>query len=251
MIYTVPVQPPDDLAAFRALARRFLAAGVPPADIAWTGEPSLFPAEPPPDGAAPHVPRSFVELAQAVACHREDVRWTLLYEALWRITTGEKALLDQAADPLVHRLRRMEKAVRHDTHRMTAFLRFREAGEDHYVAWYEPQHRILRRATEFFTGRFANMRFSILTPDLTLHWDRETAAFAPGLTREAALSADLVEAWWQRYYAAIFNPARANERLMKSHMPKRFWHNLPEAHVIAELVSNAAARTQRMIAGAE
>ena len=40
-------------------------------------------------------------------------------------TTASATLMHQPADPLLHRLRRMAAAVRHDQHRMTAFLRFR------------------------------------------------------------------------------------------------------------------------------
>ena len=101
-------------------------------------------------------------------------RFALLYELLWRITHGERELLSIASDPLVHRLQRMEKSVRRDMHKMTAFLRFRrveDEGGEHYIAWFEPEHHILRRVADFFVGRFAAMRWSILTPQGALHWD--------------------------------------------------------------------------------
>jgi probable DNA metabolism protein len=91
------------------------------------------------------------------------------------------------------------------------------------------------------------MRFSILTPDLTLHWDGQTEQFTAGLRREDALSEDAVEIWWTRYYAAIFNPARINTRLMKSHIPARYWRDLPEAATIRALIAEAGTRTDRMI----
>jgi DNA polymerase len=61
------------------------------------------------------------------------------------------------------------------------------------------------------------------------------------------VSHDAIDAWWQRYYAATFNPARTNERLLKSHMPRHFWRNLPEAALIAALLRDAGVRTERMI----
>jgi len=91
------------------------------------------------------------------------------------------------------------------------------------------------------------MPFSLLTPDLTLHWDRDTVSFGPGLRREDAVSHDAVEAWWERYYASTFNPARLNERLLNAHMPRRFWRDLPETRIIAALIESAGARTDRMI----
>jgi uracil-DNA glycosylase len=248
-MYSVTVDPPDDLDAFRTIVRPLLAARVDPADIDWSGR-ALF-ADALPRGGAPRmIPRDFVPLAERVACHRDEARWALLYELLWRLCRGERTLLAQPADKLVHRLQRMATAVSHDEHRMTAFVRFRSypgpQGE-HFMAWYEPAHRVLRRTAAFFVERFASMPFSILTPDLTMHWDRHDVSFAPGLSREDAISHDSIEAWWERYYAAIFNPARLNERLLKSHMPRHFWRNLPEARIIATLIGDAGARTERML----
>ena len=252
MTCTVALQHPDDLDEFRASARKLLAAGTPPGDVAWGEQETgtLF-ADPLPDGEKViSVPRSFVDLAGAVICHRDQQRWPLLYQALWRIDRGESALMQQHTDPLVHRLRRMAATVRHDQHRMTAFLRFRMVHDpdgEIYVAWYEPQHHILRRTASFFIDRFASMRFSILTPDLTLNWDRTAAHYTPGLLKQDAPPEDAMEEWWQRYYAAIFNPARVNMQLTRRHMPKHFWKNLPEAEAIPDLVQQANARTDQMI----
>jgi uracil-DNA glycosylase len=266
-MHAVTLRQPDDPDEFRFHARRLLAAAIDPADVIWNadGSETLFSLSAAADSASGGervvlVPRAFADLADAVVCHRDAGRWALLYRALWRIGHGERRLMEQAADPLVHRLHQMAAAVRRDQHRMTAFVRFRLLpGSDdsgggagaHYIAWHEPRHRVLRRASSFFIDRFASMRFSILTPDLTLHWDRAAARFTPGLRREDAVSADAVEDWWRRYYAAVFNPARVNAGLMSSHMPKQYWRNLPEAAVIAELVRTAGTRTGRMLDVAE
>lgn len=253
MIYRVAIDPPDDLIAFRSVARRLLSGRIEPSDVAWDGGQSgtLFADAPPDAEISASVPRAFVELAETVVCHRDDLRWPLLYQALWRIVRGERHLMQQATDPLIHRLRRMATAVKHDQHHMTAFVRFRvcnDGPDERFIAWYEPKHRVLRRAAGFFVDRFASMRFSILTPDQTLHWDRNNLTFMPGLRRKDAVADDAVEAWWQRYYSAIFNPARVNAKLMKSHMPPRFWRDLPEARLIQDMLSSAGARTHRMIA---
>ncbi len=189
-------------------------------------------------------------LPKSVACHRDDSRWPLLYQLLWRIAAGERTLMNQPADALMHRLYGMAASVRRDQHRMTAFVRFRIVEDDDgpcSVAWYEPQHRILRRVTPFFVDRFASLRFSILTPDLSLHWDRRTLRYDPGLSRSAAPPVDDVENWWKRYYCATFNPARVNPRLLQSHMPKRFRRDLPEAETIRDLLGSAGKRTDAMM----
>lgn len=252
MIYTVALAQPDTLDEFRSAARILLAANIPPEDIAWTsgnGE-TLFAAPLPTHEKPATVPRAFAELAAAVICHRDQRRWSWLYEALWRIDQGDRALMQQTTDPLVHRLRRLAVAVKHDQHRMTAFVRFRKVeapSGDIYIAWYQPQHHVLRRTASFFIDRFASMRFSILTPDLTLQWDGTTQHFAPGLQRHDAPTDDAVEEWWVRYYRSTFNPARINTRLMQSHMPRQFWRDLPEAAAIADLIETAGSRTEQML----
>jgi DNA polymerase len=252
MTCAVNLDHPDDISEFRSAARRLLAAGVDPANVVWSSGPtgSLFADPLPVDEKIIAVPRAFADLAAAVICHRDQQRLALLYQALWRIDRGEHCLMQQVADPLVHRLQRLATSVGRDQHRMTAFLRFRKIAappDDIYIAWYEPQHLILRRTASFFIDRFTNMRFSILTADLTLHWDRLEATYAPGMKRSDAPADDAVEDQWRRYYAATFNPARINTRLMKSHMPKQFWRDLPEAGTIPDLIAHADSRTQRMI----
>jgi DNA polymerase len=252
MMYSVVIDPPDDFAAFRSAARRLLAGQIDPADVTWTDRPAagLFSDPLPEAQRVAAVPRGFVELAEAVACHCDDARWALLYRLLWRLAEGERTLMQQPADALVHRLQRMAASVRRDQHRMTAFVRFRileDDGGSCSVAWYQPRHRILRRVMPFFVDRFASLRFSILTPGLSAHWDRRTVRFAPGLSRSAAPAGDEAEDWWKRYYRATFNPARVNPKLLDSHMPKRFRRDLPEADTIHDLLSNAARRTDGMI----
>jgi hypothetical protein len=109
MIYRVAIPQPDDLDAFRLAARRLLAAQINPADVAWTDADTntLFPAVPPEGEKIAFVPRAFVALAEKVVCHRDEARWSMLYQLLWRLTHGERMVMDQVTDPLVHRLHRM------------------------------------------------------------------------------------------------------------------------------------------------
>ena len=248
-------------AGWRAAARRLLEDGVAPAAVLW--EPAddeqpalggLGQAGEDEGGDAPprfRVPRRFFELAEAAACHADGERWALLYRVLWRMTHGEPHLLEVAVDPDVHRLLRMEKAVRREVHKLHAFVRFRavaaDDGEAHYVAWFEPAHHVVERAAPFFADRFPSMRWSILTPRRCAHWNGESLAFTPGLPRSAAPGDDALEALWRTYYASTFNPARVRTNAMRAEMPVRYWRNLPEAAQIGELVRDAPRRVQRMV----
>lgn len=237
----------QDYRSWREQARVLLASAIPPEAVQWNG--GLF-CEPlrAAHGEPVRAPREFLPLAETVALHRDDMRWALLYRVLWRITHGERSLLRIDIDDDVRQLRLMEKAVRRDMHKMTAFVRFRRvAGEqEQYVAWHRPDHHILEAIAPWFEERFASMRWSILTPDRCAHWDGERLTFSLGVPRSAAPEGDELEDLWRDYYAAIFNPARVNLRAMRAEMPVRHWATLPEAQLIPNLLASAGSRVTEM-----
>jgi DNA polymerase len=118
-----------------------------------------------------------------------------------------------------------------------------------YVAWYAPDHLIVRRAAPFFAERFSGMRWSILTPDLSAHWDGVTLTFSLGVaTPRSSTDDEEVATLWRTYYESMFNPSRVNARAMQRDMPARRWHRLPEATLIPRLLDTAAARSERVAA---
>ena len=249
----------DDFDGWRDAARGLAEAGVPAAAIAWQvagGAGDLFAgpdSSPPPDGPSFAVPRAFVDLAKAAICHRDPERFALLYALLLKLRANRHAL-DDRADPLVDRIEKMAKEVRRDAHKMHAFVRFREVEDDandgggpRFVAWFEPDNHIVRREAGFFVRRFANMRWTIMTPELTVSWDGKALTESPGATRKDAPDGDPVEETWKTYYASIFNPARVKVKAMTKEMPKKYWKNMPETALIGGLLAGAQAREAAMI----
>jgi probable DNA metabolism protein len=247
-----------DLDAWRTAARRLRLAGVPPEAVCWSTESDdLFaeanpvPSADPTATPAPFTaPAAFLDLARKVICHRSPDRFGRLYRLLWRLR-DQPRLLDDRTDPDVADALAMAKAVSRASHKMKAFVRFRRlegAEPETFVAWFEPPHRVVERTAPFFAARFANGRFSILTPDRCAHWNGAELSFTPGASKADAPSEDELEAYWLTYYASIFNPARLKVAAMTSEMPKRYWRNLPEAALIPALIEDARARTETMVA---
>ena len=249
----------DDFEGWRDAARGLLAQSVSPADIVWqVGDaPSdLFAdhddavAPPAPKTAGLSVPRTFIALARKVVLHADPARFALLYTLLARLR-AEPKVMDDAADPLLRKLEGLAREVRQDIHKMRAFLRFREideAGTPRFVAWFEPEHHILRTNAAFFIDRFAAMRWSILTPALSIHWDGTTLTEGPGAVKSDAPGGDPIEDVWKTYYASIFNPARVKIGMMLKEMPRRYWKNMPETALVPGLIAGAQARESGMIA---
>ncbi|MCY7279315.1 MAG: UdgX family uracil-DNA binding protein [Sphingomonas bacterium] len=245
----------DDFDGWRDAARGLAEAGVPPAAISWQvlgGEGDLFagPATAaPPSGPSFAVPRAFIALAKAAICHRDPERFALLFHMMLAVRTNRYAM-DDRADPLLDRLEKMAKEVRRDAHKMHAFVRFRGVEDEdgpRFVAWFEPDNHIVRREAGFFVRRFPNMRWSILTPELSIHWDGATLTEGPGATRRDAPDGDPIEETWKTYYASIFNPARVKVKAMTKEMPKKYWKNMPETALIGGLLAEAQRREAAMI----
>lgn len=255
---------------WRATARQLRLAGRSPENVHWIdqretqkeGQQSFFDLPNDPfttthddiskSGTQPTftVPPPFLELAKTVAHHRSPTRWSLLYRILWRMTSGERHLLQVASDHDVVAARELEKAVRRDAHKMKAFVRFRKTQDeqgDFYVAWHRPDHYVVPYTAGFFSRRFDVMRWAILTPDDSVLWDGKTLAFGPGVARSEQPPADELESLWKTYYSHIFNPARIKLKAMKAEMPMKHWATLPETEVIDELLRKASRRVETMI----
>ncbi|BDI60996.1 UdgX family uracil-DNA binding protein [Qipengyuania nanhaisediminis] len=262
--YVVNLPAPDDFGFWRERARSLIQCDVPPDRISWVepgGTGDLFAQDgpsrgakrlpvPEPDARPVRVSKRFMNLARNAALHSDPERFGLLYRILWRMQANPRFLEDKA-DPDVRRLEELDKSVRRDSHKMHAFVRFREvAGEDgaaHYVAWFEPDHHIVRANAGFFMRRFASMNWSILTPRGCIHWDGETMRESGPARRSDAPSGDPIEDLWKSYYASIFNPARLKVGAMLSEMPRKYWKNMPEAELIPDLIAGAQAREASMV----
>lgn len=200
------------------------------------------------------VPPEFLGLAEQVCAHTDERRFGVLYRLLHRLTLGgERHLLGLPSDVDTSQCRRWAKVVGREIHKMHAYVRFRQVGvneatgREQFVAWFEPEFRVVRLAAPFFEKRFAGMEWSILTPQECVSWDGERLTFLPGMRREDAPAADAQDELWRTYYRSIFNPARLKVQAMQSSMPRKYWKNMPETQIIPELIASSQARVERML----
>lgn len=259
MAYGFILDDHTSFSAWRPLARQCFMAGCAPEDIEWrcaSAETTLFdtplvaPTEKP-DAPSPVLRSKCLALLRSILRHADQTRFALAYRILWRAQT-EPALASIATDPDIARAIHMHRQVREDTHKMTAYVRFREhgspqAGRRSFYAWFEPDHYILPGVAPFFSKRFVDMDWVILTPKGSLAWNGDTCAFSPTPCAKPKLSDD-VDQLWQTYYVSTFNPARIKTKAMLSEMPRKYWKNLPETQLIPQMLANASARVAAMAA---
>ncbi|MDQ3271445.1 MAG: UdgX family uracil-DNA binding protein [Pseudomonadota bacterium] len=270
----VTLQGPADLEGFRRAARALLARQMLPEQVSWhssdTPVQDLF-ASPiagavaattaihnaafayaPPVG----VPPEFVTLCETAILHSDPNRFGLLYRILWRLA-HEPGLRHDPLDADMVMAQQMAQAVRRDMHKMKAFVRFRTVQDETFrsnpgggplhVAWFEPEHHIAEAIAPFFARRFTQMRWAVLTPERSIQWDGAQLSFGPGARKSDAPPPDAGEKLWLTYYENIFNPARLKVKMMQKEMPRKYWHNLPEAVLIAPLAAGAHERSARMV----
>lgn len=240
-------------AQWRDAARALIARGVAPASVEWLSDADdgdLFSApdvsEPEPEtpvtASELRLPRQLIDMLEHAACFCAADRWSFLYKVVWRWHKGERDVVSPA-DVDGARLHAMVKAIRREQHDMHAYVRFRERsaeqGAPRFVAWFEPVHDVLPQVARHFARRMGAISWMIATPRATMLWDGEQLHEAPPLLRGAADIDDAGEALWLTYYRSIFNPARVNADLLRSHIPSRFWKNLPEGAIVPAMVSAA------------
>jgi uracil-DNA glycosylase len=246
-----------DFDTWREAARGLVLQGAAPHEVLWNEDGAssdLFASgdvvvKAPADGTVA-ANSEFIALACKAILHSDTQRHALLYRLLWRMQKVRGVMRD-TADPDVRRLQLLASEVRRDIHKMRAFVRFNPVrdpdGSERYLAWFEPSHHIVEDNAKFFIERFHTMRWSILTPDVSLHWDGKALQTGPGGERPPADKDDPFEDLWLRYYSSIFNPVRLKVSAMTKEMPKKYWHNMPEAALIPGLIAGAQGREAAMV----
>ena len=243
-------------AEWRTAARDLVARSIAPEYVEWASEPedgdlfsgfgsqagaAALKATPPP-GTELRLPRQLMDMIEDAACFNALDRWSFLYKVIWRWHLGERDVVSPA-DADGARLYAMVKAVHREQHDMHAYVRFRERKEEdgapRFVAWFEPTHDVLPQVARHFARRMGPITWMIATPAQAILWDGEKLIEAPSLLRSAADIEDAGEALWLTYYRSIFNPARVNADLLRSHIPSRFWKNLPEGAIVPAMVTAA------------
>ncbi|WP_354446755.1 TIGR03915 family putative DNA repair protein [Ottowia thiooxydans] len=194
-------------------------------------------------GSPLRIPRSAMDICACASLHQHPHRYELIYRWLQRCQWGEIDAAD-ALDADWRRIEKMKIAVAHEIHRMHAFVRFQplQRGDglpDLHVAWFEPDHHIIRAVAPFFTKRFPNMHWMILAPELGLHWNTSELTESTGNTQASLPPPDAGAELWLAYYRSTFNPNRLKASALTQKMPRRYWKNLPEAALIEGLIHGA------------
>jgi len=244
-----------DFEGWRIAARSLLAQGIVPEEVKWrvSGKnpglfdvPEIVPTQKPDPKLS--VSRDFFLLCKTAILYRDPARFDLLYRLLWRIRK-EHNLLKMSPDAEVVKVKSMAQAVLSDLHNMKASVQFKGVHIQEndklwsgLVAWFERSHFTVQASASFFTERFNNMRWSIQTPDICMHWNGKVLSYSPGERKEEKPEPDAENKIWRAYHRSNSNQEWLKVSAIESQIPKNQWRNLPEAERIPEGFANVDKR---------
>jgi len=227
----------NDFAEWRLAARALLLRGTRPDEVVWDDPAKavdLFvePEDRPADvsgRAVGVVPPRFLELAETAICHREVLRFGLLYRLLFRLQK-DRGLIELRSDPDISKLYRLATEVRRDAQAMKAAIR--EAGaKGRFAVWIEPEHYVLERTIPAVIEDHRDMAWAILAPYRSAAWDGEQLVFGAGARRGGAPRNGAGETAWYSYFSKIFSGPTS---------PRATGRNPPAGGLIASLTQMQA-----------
>lgn len=170
----------------------------------------------------------------------EGGRETAIMRFLWKGFNEGRRAAGMIADSDVNRLYKMAVSVSNEERLMIGFLRFSEVNGA-LVATIHPKHYLLPLLRGHFSARYRNENFMIFDEShgaALIHSQRKTAIIPMERLEkpEAEERDEFYCALWKSYYKHIAISSRYNPTCRMTHMPKRFWADMPE---VAEELESA------------
>ncbi|MGB3180906.1 MAG: TIGR03915 family putative DNA repair protein [Cyclobacteriaceae bacterium] len=147
--------------------------------------------------------------------------------------------------PDILELRKLDKMIGREVHRMHAFVRFRKSADGLFFALIEPDFDVVPLIGSHFKKRYADQPWLILDirRNYGIHYDlkdmnevriqektrgmRELYHQTPEGIEEHD---DGYQELWRTYFNSVNIPERKNLKLHLQHVPVRYWKYLPEKH---------------------
>ena len=156
---------------------------------------------------------------------------TAIMRFLWKgFNEGAKAA-SAIGDPDVNPLFKMATAVSNEQRLLMGFVRFSES-QGALTAVIHPKHFVLPLLRGYFCARMYNENFMIYDENhkaALIHSGRRTAIIPVADLELPKCEEDkFYRELWKSYYRHIAISSRYNPKCLMTHMPKRFWSDMPE-----------------------
>ena len=143
--------------------------------------------------------------------------------------------------PPVLRINQVVKMVNREIHRMHAFVRFQKTVDDIYASTIVPDFDVIPFIGSHFKKRYADQQWLIydVKRDYGIYYDLQTMKMinleSPAWSGKQKIRASSLseeekgfQKMWKTYFDSTCIKERRNMRLHLQHLPRRYWHYLPE-----------------------
>ena len=175
------------------------------------------------------LPKKEVERIFIAIRSGDCAKHTVIFNYCVKTIDASKCISDKFTENAVFNFDKLVSKVLYEAHRFKGFIRFSKADNGVYYAKYFPDNDINTLILPHFIARYKTMPF--ILHDLN---HNVISAHADGKTktvREKISPLDIDDEFsklFKTYYDSIFIKERANEKLMKNYMPKRYHKYMPE-----------------------
>lgn len=157
---------------------------------------------------------------------------------------ANKSIAKNFAEPEILRLSQINKKVGREKHRMEAFVRFRKTKDEIYFSTISPDFNVLPLIEKHFSKRYADQLWCIydVSRNYGIYYDLQKAVIVHlDLPAQILNSPESIfteeelnyQKLWKNYFESTNIAARANKKLHKQHVPKRYWKYLSEKALLA------------------
>lgn len=146
--------------------------------------------------------------------------------------------------PEVMEMRRTAQRVSREREHLRQFLRFQKTKEGVFFAAVAPPYNIVPLCLDHFVHRYADQKWIIydinrgvgyyydLNEVAEIEFDRPVNPATGQLAEEDLADDELIlQEAWRTYFKSVSIAERANPRLQRQFMPKRFWPYLTETQI--------------------
>ncbi|TFG81697.1 MAG: DNA metabolism protein [Spirochaetales bacterium] len=158
--------------------------------------------------------------------------------AIARIWVEGACVLNDLGSPEILAVEKAAVRTRAEAHLMTGLVRFSGLSDDSWYSSIQPDCDILVLIADHFASRFPGMNWIIHDRGrhtAIIHRPEAGWKVVEGFALEGKLAwsddESRLRETWSRYFRSVAIGERTNPRLQVSHMPKKYWGDLPETRL--------------------
>ncbi|TRX55945.1 DNA metabolism protein [Fulvivirga sp. M361] len=187
---------------------------------------------------------AFSNLTKAFFSEFEDIEMTI-YEYVQLVFNNKMNIEKDYRQSSVLRISQVTKKVNREIHRMHAFVRFQKTTDNIYAATIRPDFDVIPFIGSHFKERYADQLWMIYDTkrDYGLFYDLTRLDIIrlenPEWEGNKKIKRTLYsnneiefQTMWKNYFRATSISERKNMKLHLQHMPRKYWHYLPEKQMV-------------------